>query len=141
MRLSRAPLRTGLSGARFGVPGLPALGESAAMTYPATGEGIGKAMESGLMAADLVAGALSAGRLGDPVHERYEAEFRGRFGARYSAYAAAERWTSHAWLLNLVAGRANAGRFARGEVEALIAERGDARRLFSPSGLLTSIFR
>jgi geranylgeranyl reductase family protein len=136
-----APLRTGLAGARFGRPGLLVLGEAAAMTYPATGEGIGKAMESGLIAADLVAQAVSGGRSGDAVHEQYEAEFRGRFGARYGAYGVAERWTSRAWMLNLVAWRANAGTFARREVEALMAEQGDPRRLFSPAGLLTSIFR
>jgi hypothetical protein len=93
------------------------------------------------MAADLVAGALSGGRTGDAVHERYEAEFRARFAARYGAYAVAERWTSQAWLLNLVAWRANAGRFARGEVEALVGEQGDPRRLFSRRGLLTALFR
>ncbi|MBM3820338.1 MAG: hypothetical protein FJW14_15160 [Acidimicrobiia bacterium] len=136
-----APLRTGLSGARFGRPGLLVLGEAAAMRYPATGEGIGKAMESGLIAADLVADALSTGAAGDGVHERYEAAFRGRFAARYRGYAVAERWSAHAWLLNLVAWRAKAGRVARCELEALMAEEGDPRRLFSRSGLLASIFR
>jgi geranylgeranyl reductase family protein len=136
-----APLRTGLSGACFGRPGLLALGEAAAMTYPASGEGIGKAMESGLLAADLVAGAMSSAGTADAVHQRYETEFRGRFGPLYRAYAVAEQWSSRAWLLNLVAWRANAGTFARRELEALMAEQGNPRSLFSRSGLVAAIFR
>ena len=56
-------------------------------------------------------------------------------------YRKAEEWTSESWLLNLLAWRANSGSFARRELEALIAERGDARRLFSLDGLLASIFQ
>lgn len=136
-----APLRTGLEGARFGRPGLLVLGEAAAMTYPATGEGIGKAMESGLLAATLVSEALSAGRVAAPVHETYETEFRRRFLGHYRAYRTAQAWSSRPWLLNLLAWRANSGRFVRSELESLIAERGDPLRLFSPPGLLRSIFR
>jgi hypothetical protein len=44
-------------------------------------------------------------------------------------------------VLNLLAARANAGCFVREELEALIAERGDAAQLFSPRGLLTALVR
>ena len=136
-----APLRTGLAGARFGRPGLLALGEAAAMTYPATGEGIGKAMESGLLAADLVAAAVSGAPADRELHVAYEAEFRRRYGGHYAAYSKAEACSSQPWLLNLLAWRANSGQFARRELEALLAEQTDPRRLFSRSGLLASIFQ
>lgn len=136
-----APLRTGLAGARFGRPGLLALGEAAAMTYPATGEGIGKAMESGLLAAALVAGAISDGGTRDRVHAAYESEFRRNFGGHYAAYRKAEEWSSQPWLLNLLAWRANSGQFARRQLESLLAEQTDPRRLFSKRGLLASIFQ
>ncbi|MBI4265873.1 MAG: geranylgeranyl reductase family protein [Acidobacteria bacterium] len=135
-----APLRTGLAGARLGRPGLLAIGESAAMTYPATGEGIGKAMESGLLAARLVGAALSSGRDGEPVHEAYESAFRSQFRPRYAAYATAQAWSSRPWLLDLLTWRASAGRFVRTELESLIAERGDPRRLFSVRGLVRAMF-
>ena len=135
-----AALRTGLTGARFGRPGLLALGETAAMTYPATGEGIGKAMESGLLAAARVIEALASPRNASEVYRAYEAEFRGSYGTRYRAYAIAQSCTSRPWLINYLAWRANAGRFVQRELQGLVSERGDASRLVSIRGLITSLF-
>jgi flavin-dependent dehydrogenase len=136
-----APLRTGLTEARFGRPGLLVIGEAAAMTYPATGEGIGKAMESGLLVARLVSDAF-AGRVAmDGLHEVYATEFAGRFRGRYHAYRVAQSWASSPLMLDLLAMRANAGRFVRRELEALVAEQGDAHALFSVPGLLTALVR
>jgi flavin-dependent dehydrogenase len=117
-----------------------ALGETAAMTYPATGEGIGKAMESGLLAAGLVIEALRTTRIASDVHRVYEAEFRRRHGTRYRAYAIAQSCTSRPWLINYLAWRANAGRFVQRELQGLVTERGDASRLVSIRGLITSLF-
>jgi hypothetical protein len=50
--LKGAPLRCTLEGARFSRPGLMVIGEAAGSTYDFTGEGIGKAMQTGLLAAD-----------------------------------------------------------------------------------------
>jgi hypothetical protein len=46
-----APLRCSLRGARFSRPGMLATGEAIGSTYAFSGEGIGKAMETGLLAA------------------------------------------------------------------------------------------
>jgi menaquinone-9 beta-reductase len=136
-----APMRTGLVRSRFGRPGLLVIGEAAAVTYPATGEGIGKAMESGLLAASIVHDALAQPRASDSVAERYGAEFRRRFLTRYRAYRVAQTWTGRPLMLNFLAERANAGAFVRRELESLIDERGDARELFSARGLLTALVR
>ena len=136
-----APLRTGLTRAQFGRPGVLVIGEAAAMTYPATGEGIGKAMESGLLVARLADDAL-AGRLRlETLHVTYGMEFRRQFSSRYHAYHVAQSWASSPFVLNLLAARANAGRFVRRELEALLAEEGDARALFSAKGLLAGLVR
>jgi geranylgeranyl reductase family protein len=136
-----APMRTGLIGARFGRPGLLVLGDAAAMTYPRTGEGIGKAMESGLMAADFVSQALSGAIPLATVHATYAAEFRRRFQRRYRAYQVAQSCAARPWLVNFLARRANASRFVREQLEGLIDEQGDARDLFSLRGLLMSLVR
>ena len=47
-----APLRCSLRGARWSRPGLLVTGEAAGSTYAFSGEGIGKAMETGLLAAE-----------------------------------------------------------------------------------------
>jgi geranylgeranyl reductase family protein len=135
-----APLRTGLSRDGFGRPGLLAIGESAAMTYPGTGEGIGKAMESGLLAARMVVETRSSRRPASGIHTAYEDEFRRQHGSRYKAYAIAQACSSYPWLVNYLARRANAGRFVQRELQALVTERGDANRLFSIRGLITSLF-
>lgn len=136
-----APLRTGLTRAQFGRPGLLVIGEAAAMTYPATGEGIGKAMESGLLVAGLAADALAGRTPIETLHVAYGAEFRRRFDGRYRAYQVAQTWASSPFVLNLLAARANAGRFVRRELESLVAEQGDARDLFSARGLLAALVR
>lgn len=59
--LKGAPLRTSLTGARFSRPGLLVSGEAAGSTYAFTGEGIGKALETGLMAAEAVLAGRRAG--------------------------------------------------------------------------------
>ena len=136
-----APLRTGLTGAQFGRPGLLAVGEAASMTYSATGEGIGKALESGMLSAAMAAECIAGQRSVDTLHEEYGQEFRRRFLFRYKAYAVAQAWAAYPLILNILAARAAAGRFARAELEALIAERGDAHRLFSKRGLLSALVR
>jgi geranylgeranyl reductase family protein len=133
-----APLRLGLQDATLGRPGLLVLGDAAAMTYPATGEGIGKAMESGLMAGRLVSAQWP--RL-DTVHAAYDAEFRSAFRERYHAYWVAQAWSSRPWLLNLLAARAIHGRFVRRELEALVAETGNPRRLFSVPGIVRALWQ
>jgi geranylgeranyl reductase family protein len=138
-RFRGAPLRAGLAAAQFGRPGLLAIGEAAAVTYSATGEGIGKAMESGMLAAAFVMDALSGRRSVAALHQEYELEFRRRFASRYRAYAVAQSWASHPFVLDLLATRAGRGRFAREQLEALVDERGDPRSLFSVSGLLRAL--
>ena len=140
-RFRGAPLRTGLVGAQFGRPGLLVVGEAAAMTYSTTGEGIGKAMESGLISAALALEAIAGRRPIEVLHDELGTECRSRFLSRYKSYAAAQSWVSHPFVLNLLAARANAGRFAREELEALISERGDGRRLFSAWGLARALVR
>jgi geranylgeranyl reductase family protein len=136
-----APLRTGLIGAQFGQPGLMVIGDAASMTYPGTGEGIGKAMESGLLAARYAIDALAGRRRIEDVYAEYGVEFKRRFASRYDAYAIAQRCAGLPWLIDLLARRANAGRFVRAELEALVDERGDASDLFSIRGLLTALVR
>ena len=134
-----APLRTSMAGGSFGRPGLLAIGEASSLTYAATGEGIGKAMESGMLAARYAQDALAGRRPIRTLHEEYEREFRGQFSMRYRAYSVAQRWAANPIVLSLLASRTNAGSFARGELEELIAERGDARVLFSKRGLLKAV--
>ncbi len=75
----RAPLKPNAVAGRayFDVPD-----HLAAMTYPGTGEGIGKAMESGLLAARLIIDRFASGDPATDVHMQYETEFRKHHAGR-----------------------------------------------------------
>ncbi|MEF7617045.1 NAD(P)/FAD-dependent oxidoreductase [Aquincola sp. MAHUQ-54] len=103
--LKGAPLRCSLEGARYSEPGLLVTGEAAGSTYAFTGEGIGKAMETGLLAAE----ALVAGRRqqsGDAaVQSAYDASLRA-LKPRFDLYERANRVNEHPWLADLLIWRA-----------------------------------
>ena len=134
-----APLRTALRGARLHRRGLLVVGEAAATTYSFSGEGIGKAMESARLAAQLatatVGGSLDLSETG-PAYFR---ELRARFAPRFRAYEVAQRRLARPWLANWLAGRARHGSYTHRQLEALFNETADPASLFSPWGLLRAL--
>jgi len=136
--LKGAPLRTAMTGARLARPGLLVIGEAAGLTYSFSGEGIGKAMESGIVAADLASAALASGDL-SPLPELYRAELTRLFAARFRAYKTAQDWLSSPILANLVARRARRGGYAHEQLQGLLMETTDPRALFSVTGLLRAL--
>jgi geranylgeranyl reductase family protein len=96
--LKGAPLRCSLEGARLDRPGVLVCGEAAGSTYALTGEGIGKAMETALHAAEAI---LAHGA--DEAAVR--ADYRARIASlkpRFDLYAQAHRAVSHPWLVDLL---------------------------------------
>jgi hypothetical protein len=101
--LKGAPLRCSLNGARWSRPGLLVTGEAAGSTYAFSGEGIGKAMETGLLAAEaLVADQTSTDA---DTRARYEASLRALL-PRFDLYDKASTINHHPWLADLVIWRA-----------------------------------
>jgi geranylgeranyl reductase family protein len=102
--LKGAPLRCSLEGARFEAPGILVTGEAAGSTYAFTGEGIGKAMETGLHAAE----AILAEPL-DDASERADAAIRADYATRvlalkprFDIYEEAKHANAHPWLIDLL---------------------------------------
>jgi geranylgeranyl reductase family protein len=96
--LKGAPLRCSLEGARLEAPGLLVTGEAAGSTYALTGEGIGKAMETGLHAAE----AILASNDDAAVRADYAARvlaLKPRFDMYAQAHAAVN---AHPWTLDLL---------------------------------------
>lgn len=135
--LRGAMLRCGLTGTNPQGPGhVLVLGESIGATFPLTGEGIGKAMETGELAADVVHEALTSGdmkRLGDFPH-RIERELKPKF----LGYRIAENWFSRPWLNDFVARRIQRSRFLKELVAGILSETVDPREVFSVRGILRS---
>ncbi|MDQ3169119.1 MAG: NAD(P)/FAD-dependent oxidoreductase [Acidobacteriota bacterium] len=126
-----APLRTSLTGSSSTRRGLAVIGEAAGTTYAATGEGIGKAMESALLLDELAAD-------GDDIPGTgvvYGDLLRARYGGRFRAYAIAERWVSFPRFVDYVARRANDSPYIKRRLAEFLSESELPSRVFSLRGL------
>lgn len=132
-----AMLRCGLSGTRpYGPGNVLVLGESIGATFPFTGEGIGKAMETGEIAAEVAHDALTSGdltKLSEFPH-RIERELKPKF----LGYRIAENWFSRPWLNDFVARRIRSSRILQELVAGIVNETVDPREVFSLRGMLRS---
>ncbi|MBV8500614.1 MAG: geranylgeranyl reductase family protein [Paucibacter sp.] len=99
--LKGAPLRCNLDGAAWSRPGLLAVGEAAGTTYAFTGEGIGKAMETGIAAADCLIDSDEDAA----VRTRYAEKLRALL-PRFQMYRKATSFNRWPWLVDLVIWRA-----------------------------------
>jgi flavin-dependent dehydrogenase len=139
-RLEGARLRCGLAG-RAHVPGSPvvAVGETIGTTFPFTGEGVGKAMETGAIAARFLTTAV---RGGDPAAlDGLAAAVEAELAPKYRGYEIAQRWLSHAWVNDFVARRVNRSPYLQRQVRGILDETADPRAVFSLRGLLPSLVR
>lgn len=103
--LKGAPLRFTLEGARYSRAGMLVTGEAAGSTYAFTGEGIGKALETGLLAAEAVRAGRDGGLDEAQVRAQYEAGLLA-LKPRFELYAKANKVNRHPWLAELIIWRA-----------------------------------
>jgi geranylgeranyl reductase family protein len=138
--LRGAPLRIGLEGLGARVAGgVLFVGEVLGTTFPFSGEGIGKAMETGELAAQICGDALQSGE-----YDRlasFDARIQRELKPRYRGYEVAQAWFSHGWLTDFMARRIRASRWLRDAVAGLVNETVDPREIFSLRGVLRSFMR
>ncbi len=139
LHVQGAPLRCGLTNAaRVHKNNIIAIGEAIGTTYPFTGEGIGKAMESGAMSAGIIHDALASG---DMSHLSRYSEALAEIRSRYFGYLKAEKWLSHGWLNDFVARRITKSGFLQQGIQECMMETCDPRAVFSLKGLLKSYWK
>jgi menaquinone-9 beta-reductase len=134
--LKGAPLRFSLRGAAWSRPGMLVAGEAAGTTYAFTGEGIGKALESGLMAADALRGTPTDEAA---VLHHYENALRG-LQPQFALYDSAGRVNRHPWLADLVVWRARRSPRILRRLAGVLDETQSPARLFTLSGVTKLIF-
>lgn len=137
--LKGAPLRFSLEGALWSKPGLLVTGEAAGSTYAFTGEGIGKAMETGLLAAE----ALLAGRANARDEAATRADYETRLAAlrpRFAIYERANRVNKYPWLVDLVVWSARRSPQRRKRMEGVLAETHIPSEVASVGGVLRLLF-
>ena len=134
-KLRGARLRSGLAGSSFYNGGsILSVGEAAGTTYPFTGEGIGKAMETGSLAARQVHSALQQSSF-EPL-SRFPSLVDEQLMPRYLGYEIAQRWISKPLLTDLIAARIRYSRALQREAAGIIDEVTDPREVFSWRTLL-----
>ena len=132
-----APLRCSLLGARWSRPGLMATGEAAGSTYAFSGEGIGKAMETGLLAAEAL--LLDRQAPDAAVQQRYEAALRG-LKPKFDLYEIASRVNQHPWLADLVVWRASRSPRILRRLSGVLEETQNPGQLFTLRGMTKLMF-
>ena len=134
--LKGAPLRCTLKGARWSRPGLLVTGEAAGSTYSFTGEGIGKAMETGMLAAD----ALLAHRSDDAAaRARYEQGLHA-LKPKYELYERANRVNAMPWLADLLIWRAQKSERLVRRMSGVLNETSNPGNLVSLKGISRLFF-
>lgn len=134
--LKGAPLRSGLTGSEIWQDGLLVCGEAIGSTYGLTGEGIGKAMETGLMAAESIllskcAQGLAASKAG-PIYESKLAALR----PRYAQYEKANRINRQFWLAEALIRWAARSSVLRNQASEVLNEQRSPEDLVTAGGLL-----
>jgi len=129
--LKGAPLRCTLEGAQWSRPGLLVIGEAAGSTYLLTGEGIGKALETGLLAAD----SLLAGGDDAAIRSRYEAGLAA-LKPQFELYRQANRINAHPWLADLLIWRGGKSARLRRQMEGVLDETANPADIVSIRGLI-----
>ena len=134
--LRGAPLRTGLAGTGYANGRVLLAGEAIGATYALTGEGIGKAMETAILAADTLDAAWRKGAPADDVALAYAAGLERRMRAKFASYDRAQRWMAYPWVIDFLARRARKKAGIRNALSEILAETRDPTTILSARGLV-----
>lgn len=124
-----APLRCSLSGAVPAQPGVLVAGEAIGSTYALTGEGIGKAMETGLLAA----AALLQDRDDAAIVARYRQSLA-ELQPKFTFYQRANLINQMPWLIDLAIRRGNRSPQLVQRMSRVLEEKANPARLFTLRG-------
>jgi flavin-dependent dehydrogenase len=114
-------------------------GEAAGSTYLLTGEGIGKALETGMLAADTVL-RDRAGQLGGATLHGAYAQRLAELAPRFRLYEQANRVNAHPWLADLVVWRGNHSARLRERMRRVLDETANPGNLLSFKGATRLLF-
>ena len=145
--LKGAPLRCSLIGGRWSRPGLLATGEAAGSTYAFSGEGIGKAMETGMLAAEALLHGKANWLAADSPRAAADAAIQAHYAARMKAllpkfelYESASHVNHHPWLADLVVWRGQRSPRILQRLSGVLEETQNPGRLFTWSGVTKLMF-
>lgn len=138
--LKGAPLRCGLDlDAATPEASTMAVGEAIATTFPFTGEGIGKALQSGILAAKVAIRALESGDSMDVAG--YRRLLDAELSRSYKGYALAEKWLGKPWMYDLLVRRIRKSAHLRGIAAGILTGSNAMDHLFSTANIVRSLWK
>ncbi len=138
--LRSAALRSDFEGVYPFVKGpLITVGETIGTTLPFISEGIGKAMETGQLAAEIVHMALISEDI--TKLKEYPERLTNDFKPRYRGYRTAESWIAKPWLSDFMFSRIQKSKYFSGVLSGIMAETHNPRELFSVNGIVKSFWK
>jgi geranylgeranyl reductase family protein len=132
--LKGAPLRCSLDGALYSRAGMLATGEAIGSTYDFSGEGIGKAMQTGMLAAASIVKGREQQLADATVRADYEEALRA-LQPRFELYRKASRVNAHPWLADLVIWRARKSQRILRRMSGVLEETANPGNLVSARGI------
>ena len=114
-------------------------GEGIGATYSLTGEGIGKAMATGRLAAETTHQALIEGRVDAASLQRYDHLLVHRYGRTFNTYRQAQGWLRWPIIADFLTWKAQRSDRLRTLLEDAIAERRPFTEVLSPTGLIQAL--
>lgn len=134
-----APLRCSLNGARWSRPGLLVTGEAGGSTFAFTGEGIGKAYETGILAAETLAEGRAQAWADAALRETYEQRVLA-LKPRYAVYDRATVVNRRPWLVDLVVWSAKRSSRRLARMSGVLEETYMPSNLLSVRSLMRLVF-
>lgn len=116
-----------------------AAGEIMGTTFPFTGEGIGKALESGKLAAGVIDRAIR--RDNHRIVSDYSALVESELRPQYRGYIRAQRWLTRPAINDFLAKRLQQSPYLQQRFTHFMAQTGDPRRVFALGEIVKSYFR
>jgi len=119
-------LRTGLLGARMQSGRVLAIGETIGTTFPLTGEGIGKAMESAKIAAQLIKTAHLSKNIADL--NQFENQVKEELSSKYAGYKLGETWVKRRWFIEVLCRVASRSPWICQRISDVVSEKVDLKK-------------
>ena len=137
--LKGAPLRSALAGAKASGERLLLAGETIGSTYSFSGEGIGKAMETGRLAGEFAQRALESGGTSAEALASYDVELETRFRDKFRHYEIAQKWLGWEPAINLMTWKANRSERVMSILEDVVTERRNPTEILSLWGMAKTL--
>lgn len=121
--------------------GVMLVGDAAGLIDPFTGEGIGNAMTSGYISAEVAYRASLANRFDNIYLREYEILLKKRLASELKTSTALQNLSRHKWLLNMVIGKAATSKEIKEFISGMLANENAKEELKSPFFYLKLLFK